>query len=146
MVCRACHSPEIALAQEVDDHVDHVGQVEPSGTRRVGAAPPVDGITLELLQDPFIRFNVLDGQVVGRTSASDVVIANVPDGDAISGRMACFRKRGDQWFVEHVGSTNYLVVDGSCLKENGFEHPIGEGTTIAMPTTLFIVRLGGSSS
>lgn len=145
MVCGSCGSTDIALAPEklASQEPENPIRACAEGTRRV-SVPSSNSIVLELLENPAIGFEVSDGQVVGRTAEADVVITGVPDSDAISRRMAKFRKRGEQWFVEHLGTTNYLMVDGHEVKDQGFEYPIANGSQIAMPLTTFIIRVGGS--
>lgn len=101
--------------------------------------------TLILMNDPTIRFTVRSGQCVGRTEASDVVLRNVPDVDAISSRHALFTERKGQWYVQHAGRTNFVQVDGS-LYRGDEEAAIYEGSVVVLSLTAFLVRLEGASS
>ncbi|HHW26679.1 MAG TPA: FHA domain-containing protein [Firmicutes bacterium] len=98
-------------------------------------------LVLESLKDPSISFTVLDGQTVGRGDSADVVLTGVPDLDAISRKHAVFEKQGAQWFVRHVGGTNFIKVDG--VIHTGQEPvEIHDGSIVALTLTEFRVKLG----
>jgi hypothetical protein len=104
---------------------------------------PRSRLRLVLASDPSRSFEVADGCVVGRTSASCVSLEGlVPGADAISSRMASFRRVGDAWVVEHVGRTNFLVVDGAVVTEAGRALPVRDGTALQLAETRFVVRIG----
>jgi len=95
---------EVPTAQQIDEPAREGDNV---GTRRVDSV-----CILESLDDPALRFGILDGLTVGRTCASDVVLTGTHDLDCISSRHARFFRRADQWYVQHVGTTNFIKVDG----------------------------------
>jgi hypothetical protein len=97
-------------------------------------------VVLESVVDPKVCFTVLDGQTVGRGDAADVVLAGVPDLDAISRTHARFSREGSRWFVQHVGETNFIRVDG--VPHAGKEQvEIREGSVVALALTEFRVSL-----
>ncbi|MDQ7793703.1 MAG: FHA domain-containing protein [bacterium] len=104
-------------------------------TRRV----EVDTCVLELLADPRVSFAVRAGQTVGRTGRSDIVLVGVPDLDCISAVHARFLKRGDQWYVQHLGQTNFIQVDGETYKGSE-EVAIYPDSVLALSLSTFRVR------
>lgn len=98
-------------------------------------------VILESADDPKVTFTVLDGQTVGRTESADVVLTRVPGLDAISRAHARFMKQGSNWFVQHVGETNFIRVDG--VTHTGQEQvEIHENSIIALTLTEFRVGFG----
>ncbi|MEA2552358.1 MAG: hypothetical protein QOJ65_534 [Fimbriimonadaceae bacterium] len=97
-------------------------------------------VVLEVLQQPGTRFEVGEGQTVGRTDAADVVLKGVPNSDYISRKMAVFTRRGDQWFVQHLGGTNYITVDGEKYQDNE-EIALHSGSILGLALCQFTVRL-----
>ncbi len=95
---------------------------------------------LELCDNPEVSFTVSDGQVVGRTDKADVVLEGVPNLEYISGRHARFLKRGEEWFVQHVGETNYIEVNG-CRYVDREEVAICDGASLVISMTPFRVVL-----
>lgn len=116
------------------------------GTRRVDqpSATVAPVCILALVSEPSIQFTVKTGECVGRTSASEVVLHSVPDVDAISGRHARFWEHDGHWYVQHVGSTNFIRVDGF-LYSGDEEVAIYDGSIVVLSLTAFQVRLGGAS-
>jgi hypothetical protein len=122
---------------------------EPVERRAAGSAPatavaPTDEckphVRLESLYDPANAFVVFDGQTVGRSDASDVVIDGVPDLDSISRRMALFFRRGQQWYVQHIAGTNFVAVDGEEY-ESDDEIAIRDGSVVGLALCQFFVRI-----
>lgn len=105
---------------------------------------PCAGCTLELVADPNVTFAVADGQTVGRTGDADVALAErVPDWQYISSRHALFTRRGEQWYVRHVGSTNYIMVDGAKYAED-VDVAVYDNTALVLSKTAFRVRISGA--
>lgn len=110
-------------------------------------AAPHDAATaaycvLASIDDPMVRFIVRDGQTVGRTESADVVLAGVPKVEWISGVHAKFSRRGKQWYVRHMGQTNFIKVDGE--KYTGREDvALQEGSIVMLSLTAFRVSFGG---
>jgi len=114
-----------------------------AGTRRVDESPEsADLCVLELVESPSVRFSVRDGQTVGRTEGADLVLEGVPKLDYISSRHARFFRRGDQWYIQHVAGTNFIVVDGE--KYRGDEEvAFYNGSIITLSLTPFRAVLAG---
>ena len=118
---------------------------EPSpGTRRVEQA--ARQLTLELIERPGVRFAVLDGQSVGasREAQADVTLRGVPDLEYISSVHARFFTRGTQWYVQHLGHTNFIKVDGMKFEKRE-EVPLSEGSVLVLSKTAFHVVLTGGA-
>jgi hypothetical protein len=104
-----------------------------------------DEVILELVSDPRLRFAVGNGQVVGRTADADVQLQRTPKADYVSSRMARFWRRGKRWYVQHVGDTNFIKVDGE--KYSGDEEiPLEGGALVALPLDVFRVVLPGGGA
>ncbi len=102
--------------------------------------PAASAVVLESVRDPRVSFTVQDGQTVGRTDLADVVVTGVPDLDAISRKHARFVRQGSRWFVQHVGETNFIRVDG--VPYAGKEQvEIREGSVLALTLAEFRVRV-----
>ncbi len=99
-------------------------------------------VVLELVDEPGLAFTVMDGQTVGRTDCADVVLTGIPNLDAISRKHARFHKQGGQWFVQHVGETNFIQVDDKTYA--GQEQvEIHENSIVSLTLAKFRVRFGG---
>jgi hypothetical protein len=97
---------------------------------------------LTAIDDPLLRFIVREGQTVGRTERADIVLAGVPKLEWISGVHARFSRRGKQWYVRHLGQTNFIKVDGE--KYDGREDvALHEGSILILSLTAFRVSYGG---
>jgi pSer/pThr/pTyr-binding forkhead associated (FHA) protein len=94
---------------------------------------------LNLLENPLIRFIIHDGQTAGRTEQADVILRDVPDLHCISGIHAKFFRRKEQWYVQHLGHTNFIKVDGEVFNSTEEEIPIQEGTILVLSLTPFRV-------
>jgi len=103
-------------------------------------APATPHLILESLVEPSRTFIICEGQTVGRADLSDVVIEGIPDVDSVSRRMARFDRRGAGWFVQHIASTNYIVVDGEEY-ESDDEVTIRDGTILGLALCQFFVRI-----
>lgn len=99
---------------------------------------------LELLDDPQVRFSVAEKQTIGRTDKADVVLCGVPKLDWISGAHARFFRRGEQWYVQHIGSTNFIKVDGQMYQGNE-EVALYDGSVLVLSLTPFRVHLTASA-
>jgi hypothetical protein len=97
---------------------------------------------LELLENPAVHFTILDGQTIGRNSKADVPLVGVPNVDYISGCHARLFRDGGQWLITHVGSTNFIKVDGEMYRGQE-EIPICDGSVIVLSLTTFRVNLAG---
>ena len=108
----------------------------------VAAREEVSGphVVLEVMERPDMSFVVGEGQSVGRTEAADVVLKGVPYFDYISRKMATFIRRGDQWFVKHIGTSNYIVVDGDKY-ETDDDIALHDGSVLGVPLCQFMVRI-----
>ncbi|RYG44576.1 FHA domain-containing protein, partial [bacterium] len=131
----------------LDEPAPASGSVPFEGTvraPRVAPALSVGTLALESMEDSALRFVVAEGQTVGRTEKSDVVVGEVTNGKYISSAMARFTRRGDQWYVQHIATTNYIVVDGEEY-EDDTEVAIHDGSVLALALAPFIVRIGGEA-
>ncbi len=115
-----------------------------SETCRVEVDPVAcaDTCVIELLEDPQVRFTVRPGQTVGRTNKADIVLTGVPNLEWISGAHARFSKRGDQWYAQHIGQTNFIRVDGETY-EGKEEVAIYDNSVLLLSLSAFRVRLPG---
>ena len=101
-------------------------------------------VLLQLMERPDVSFTISEGKCVGRTGDADIVLKGVPYFDYISRRMACFSRRGEQWFVKHVGTSNYIVVDGEKY-ETDDDIAIHDGSVLGLPLCQFIVKIPQSA-
>lgn len=92
--------------------------------------------SLELVEDSAISFKILDGQTVGRTAEADVELAAVPNSEWISSIHARFFRRGKQWYIQHLGDTNYIKVGEDTFRGHE-EIPLQSGQTITISLTVF---------
>jgi len=100
-------------------------------------------LRFESLASPGLGFTVREGQTIGRSDRADVVIEGVPELDSISRVMAKVNRRGDQWFIQHVATTNFIVVDGERYEDDD-DVAIREGSVIGLALCQFIVRETGA--
>jgi len=98
---------------------------------------------LELIDDPQKKFLIADGQTVGRSSKADVVLRDVPKVEWISSAHARFSRRGEQWYVQHIGKTNFIKVDGEIYRGTE-EVALHDGSILVLSLTAFRVSLGGN--
>ena len=103
------------------------------------AAAAESHLAIELLDDPSFRFTIRAGQTVGRTEKADIILAGVPKLDWISGAHARFLRRGEQWYIQHIGATNFIKVDGEMF-QGPQEVPIHDGSILLLSLTSFRVR------
>lgn len=92
--------------------------------------------SLELVEDSSHKFKILDGQTVGRTAEADVVLAAVPRAEWISSVHARFFRRGTQWYIQHLGDTNYIKVAEDTFRGHE-EIPLQPGQIITISLTAF---------
>lgn len=144
-VCPVCGTENPATLSDCSQcGADILG--EPVETRNPNStAPklePIVGpkVVLEVLQQPDLKFEVGDNMSVGRSDAADVVLTGAPNLDYISKRMAFFTRRGDQWYVRHVASTNFITVDGERY-ESDDDVAIHDGSILGLALTQFSVRI-----
>lgn len=97
-------------------------------------------LVLESIEVPGLKFVVREGQCVGRGEAADIVLAGSPHFGHISRRMAVFFCRGEQWFIQHVATSNYIKVDG-CEYEDDTEVAIEDGSVVGLPLAMFRVKV-----
>ena len=140
--CESCPSTLAGVPAEDPDAPEEASpaQLPPVLPGIAGA----DSLRLELAEDPSRVFVVRAGQTLGapdHEGAPDVVLAGVPKEDYISGRHVMVLRDGPDWFVKHLGRTNYIVVDGVRYSDAA-EVPIREGTSLFLTYTEFIVRRG----
>ena len=103
-------------------------------------APVSDVLRLELVDDPAIRFSIRDGQTVGRTDKSSIVLCGVPKLDWISSAHAKFFRRNTQWYVQHIAETNFIKVDGETFQGHE-EVAIYDGSIVVLSLTAFRVGI-----
>ena len=95
---------------------------------------------LELIADPDKRFTVAEGQTVGRTAKADVPLGDVPKSRWISSIHAKFSRRGEQWYVQHIGHTNFIKVDGETYTGQQ-EVALHDGSILVLSLTPFRVTI-----
>lgn len=98
---------------------------------------------LELIDNPTLRFTVLPGQTVGRTEKADIILCGVPQFDCISGVHAKFTRRGEQWYVQHLGETNFIKIDGETFRGKE-DVAIFPGSVLVLSLTAFRVIIEGT--
>ncbi len=167
--CAACHDGELMALAPQPRRLDPAVAAPAAGTATsvidweagpgeaaTPAAPVPDTLhvegaaataVLELIENPALRFSVADGQTVGasrdHSRLADVALRGVPELEYISSVHARLFLRGEQWYVQHIGSTNFLRVDGMKYEQRE-EVPLHDGTVLVLSKTAFRVRLGGS--
>lgn len=92
--------------------------------------------SIELLEDSSIKFKICDGQTVGRTAEADVQLAAVPRAEWISSVHARFFRRGSQWYIQHLGDTNYIKIAEDIYRGHE-EVPVQSGQIITLSMTAF---------
>ncbi len=102
------------------------------------AGEAATALYLELVDNPAIRFRVQANQSVGRNEKADVILADVPKVEWISGAHARFLRRGAQWYVQHIGRTNFITVDGETFAGQE-EVPVRQDSVIVLSLTAFRV-------
>ena len=95
--------------------------------------------TLELLENPQIRFEIGDGQSVGRSNRADVILKDVPQNEWISRVHARFFRRGEQWFAQYLAQGNFLKVDGEEFRDDS-EIALHDGSMVSFSMTTFVFR------
>lgn len=108
------------------------------------ALAAADVLSFHLAEDPGRVFRVAPGQTLGAPGHSeepDVPLAGVPGEDYISGRHLRVLRRGPDWFVQHVGHTNYIVVDGTRY-EGRNEVRVRAGSSVFLTETEFVIGGG----
>jgi ribosomal protein L40E len=140
--CRACRDGDLTtVAVEPRRAVTPQAAFAVEPATAAAPAPTAAAVcVLTLLEDAAVSFTVREGQSVGRTAKADVPLTGVPRLDAISGRHALFTRRGTQWYVQHVGQTNFIKVDGD-LFTGTEEVPIYDGTVLLLALTAFRVTV-----
>jgi hypothetical protein len=104
-------------------------------------------LVLELVEQPELRFTIAEGQSVGSSRdparRADVALSGAPNLDYISSVHARFFRRNGQWYVQHIGATNFIKVDGQRFDKRE-EVPLHEGAVLVLSKTPFRVLLGGA--
>jgi hypothetical protein len=80
------------------------------------------------------RFPLLPVTTIGRASSSTIVL----DNSYVSTEHALITRRGDQWWLEDMGSRNGTLLNGVALTETAV---ISVGDVIAVGPTYFKVEL-----
>jgi hypothetical protein len=115
-------------------------------TLHVEAEQAQASIVLELIESPETRFTVRDGQSVGASReaerTADVTLTGVPALEYISSMHARCFLRGGQWYVQHLGNTNFIKVDGMKFEKRE-EVPLRNGTVLVLSKTPFRVVIDG---
>jgi pSer/pThr/pTyr-binding forkhead associated (FHA) protein len=134
--CMECGADILGEPVEVKSVAEPTSESEPP-------TPAKPFLTLQPIADPKVSFKVFEGQTVGRSDLSDVILDGIPDVDSISRRMATFSRRGNQWYVQHVGSTNFIVVDGDEY-ESDDEVAVREGSILGLALCQFFVHVSNA--
>jgi endogenous inhibitor of DNA gyrase (YacG/DUF329 family) len=129
--------PLVAVITEEKDNVSDAPKPKEDITAKVGE---VKKITLISVDDPTIEFTVKENQTIGRNEKADVIVAKVAKSEWISGKHALFTRRGQKWYIQHVGKTNYIIVDNEKFSEDE-EVPIYNDSIIALSLSLFKVKI-----
>jgi pSer/pThr/pTyr-binding forkhead associated (FHA) protein len=133
------------LAEPVEQRsVDKPSIEAPSVPPLRSGEKSADALRLESLANPGAVFAVRDGQTVGRSEQADVVIEDVPELDSISRVMAKFTREGDQWYVQHLATTNFISVDGEEY-EGDDEVALHDGAVLGLALCQFLVSVPGAS-
>ena len=53
-------------------------------------------------------------------------------------------RRGEQWFVKHIGTSNYIMVDGE-KQSSDDDIALHDGSVLGLPLCQFMVRIGSVS-
>lgn len=113
--------------------------------------PPPAPATLRLVlaADPSRVFEVAAGQTVGvpgRSERPDIALVGVPEEEErlISGCHLQVLLHGAEWYVRHVGHTNYIEVDGKRYTDTSDEVRVDDGSSVFLTHTEVIVRTGDS--
>lgn len=126
-----------------DEAADDAAPASPAPASLPSTKPATpDVCILELLENAAMRFTVLDGQTIGRNHKADVPLAGVPNADYISGCHARLFRDGGQWLITHVGSTNFIKVDGEMYRGQE-EVPVYDGSVVVLSLTTFRINLAG---
>jgi len=97
-------------------------------------------LILESVENPAVSFAIRENQTVGRTDKAQVILRDVPRLEWISGAHARFLRRGAQWYVQHVGHTNFIKVDGETYSGQE-EAAVYHGSIVVLSLTSFRVNL-----
>ena len=96
--------------------------------------------TLELVENPEVKFQVRDGQTIGRSNRADIELAGVPGREYVSRIHARFFRRGEQWFAQYVATGNFIKVDGETYEDDS-EVALENGSMLTLSMTTFRVHL-----
>lgn len=120
--------------------LEPISEVRPQQISSQGIVAGKPCVVLESLADPKRSFVVYEGQTIGRADLSDVIIEGIPDVDSVSRRMALIGRHGTSWYVQHVGQTNYIAVDGEEYDSDD-EVTIREGSVLGLALCQFFIRI-----
>jgi pSer/pThr/pTyr-binding forkhead associated (FHA) protein len=138
--CLKCHDGDLSTVP-VEPSRDAAPAPEAAPAQNAGdAANPT--LILESVDNPAVTFAIQENQTVGRTDKSQVILRDVPRLEWISGAHARFLRRGGQWYVQHVGSTNFIKVDGETYSGQE-EAAVYHGSIVVLSLTSFRVNLEG---
>jgi len=104
--------------------------------------PTATTLTLELVENPTVRFSVCENQTVGRNAQADIVLCEAPKLEWISSIHARFLRRGAQWYIQHLGTTNFIKVDGETYTGQE-EVAVYHNSVVVFSLTAFRVDLEG---
>ena len=134
----------VSITEAIDDNaifdVRNDIAVESEDEVANGKTAEESKITLISVDDPTMEFVVKENQSVGRNEKADVIVAKVNKSEWISGKHALFTRRGEKWYIQHVGKTNYIIVDNEKFSEDE-EVPIYNDSIIALSLSLFKVKI-----
>ncbi len=125
------------VAEEIAIEIAPSAEPEVNNTAKVNEARK---IVIESIDDPTMQFIVQENQSVGRNNKAEVIVSKVAKSEWISGRHALFTRRGEKWYIQHVGKTNYIIVDNEKFSEDE-EVPIYNDSIIALSLSLFRVKI-----
>ncbi len=134
-------APTAPAGQTAPTNADAPGIEVPSEnalTMRVGDARAL--CTLELVENPALRFPVRDGQTIGRSGRADVELVGVPEREFLSRVHARLFRRGEQWFAQYVTQGNFIKVDGQTYEDDS-EIALENGSMLSLSLTTFRVVL-----
>ncbi len=150
--CRKCMMDISTVAPSVMDEVIPASepQAQPQCSQSEGVtkvvntqttSQTVDMCSLELVSDPNVMLHLQDGQTIGRGDQADIRVVNVPDVDAISRVHAKFFTRNGQWYIQYLGKTNFIKVDGQIYGDTNTEVALYEGSIVVLSLTPFTFHI-----
>ena len=152
-ICPNCETKNAAIASfciECDWDLINVPaqiEIEENGVEiQIEAAPEIEEIeqknefcVLESLENPQMRFQIGEGQTVGRGAQADVKLTGIPNLEWVSRVHARFFRRGEQWFIQYLAQGNFIKVDGEEFSDDS-EIALHNGSLVSLSLTTFLFR------